>query len=153
MIAVRLEAQPERGRRDHRERCVEGDPDEQAEPDDDHDLHEQRGDEAPSGSPDGSEQSQRAGLLHRDDEEEQPGHERHDERVQQEDDLERLANLGHAGRFVRGLVAGQGVEVVAPGVDRGNERLRVGAVGRDDAERVRQAACPASGLRAATAAR
>ena len=33
-------------------------------------------------------------LLERDDEEEQPGHERHDEAVEQEDDLERLAGPG-----------------------------------------------------------
>ena len=84
------------------------------------DLHEQRGDEAPSGAPIARSRVSAPAFWIVMMRKNRPGHERHDEAVEQEDDLERLAHLGHAGRLVGGLVAGQRVEVVASGVDRGD---------------------------------
>ena len=62
------------------------------------DLDEQRRARGAGRAPDGAQQGERAGLLEGDDQEEQAGHARHDQAVEQEDDLERLADLGHARR-------------------------------------------------------
>jgi hypothetical protein len=43
--------------------------------------------------PDRTQQRERVRLLERDDQEEQPGHARHDQAVEQEDDVERLLHL------------------------------------------------------------
>ena len=47
--------------------------------------------------PDGAQERERVRLLEGHDQEEQPGDTRNDEAVQQEDDLERLLNLGNTG--------------------------------------------------------
>ena len=48
-----------------------------------------------------------------------PGDERHDEREEQEDHVERLLHLGHPGRLGGGLGAGQGVGLGGGVVDPG----------------------------------
>ena len=102
------------------------------------DLNQQCVHEAAGGGADRPQQRQRTGLLDGDDEEEQSRHQRHDESVEQEDDLERLAHLGDTRRPIGGLLARQRVEVVAAGVDGGGKFGRRGALGRHDRERVRQ---------------
>ena len=67
------------------------------------------------------QQGEGVGLLEGDDEEEQPGDEGHDQRVEQEDHLERLAHLGDARGLVGGLVAGQCVGVRVGVVHRRGE--------------------------------
>ena len=99
----------------------------------DSNFHSQNGKafaECVAAGTDGAQEHQRARLLQGDDQEEQPGHQRDDEPVEQEDHLERLAHLGHPGGLVRRLGARERVGLGRRVVDAVGEGVGLDPVAR-----------------------
>ena len=65
----------------------------------------------------GSEEGQCVSLLQRENQEEETGHERYDQRVEKEDHLERLLDLGNSGRLVGCCGSSESFDVANFGLD------------------------------------
>ena len=111
----------ERSDRGLRERREEQRAQHDAAADDDQHLHQERSHQHARRRADRAQQRERPGLLKGDDEEEQPGHQRHDEREQQEDQLEGPLHLRDAGRLLGRLRPGEGVGLAGGVVDPGGQ--------------------------------
>ncbi len=110
-------------------------------------LDEQRAHEYAGGSPDRAQQRQRARLLQRDDQKEQPGDERHHEANSRKMTLNELRTLRDAGRLLRPHRPGQRVGLGRGGVDPLRPAPARSSPARADPDRARQHSL-ASGLAA-----